>query len=156
MSPAGTADPATAFESSPETRGGFGRGDRTRTHEVSLFLKVRGGAPDVARVRPPSSTRRLGRRRRNALLVLALVAAGVAVYLPLRSGSPAGPRIAEYRGPVPRFTVPSGYHVTFDVTVRGHQHTEELFVKRPFASYEEVSSGGKPYLVTAMRLGQQV
>src|SRR5581483_7613770 len=69
---------------------------------------------------------------------------------------PAGPRIAEYRGPVPRFTVPSGYHVTFDVTVRGHRHTEELFVKRPFASYEEVSSGGKPYLVTAMRLGEQV
>jgi hypothetical protein len=57
---------------------------------------------------------------------------------------------------MPRFTVPSGYHITFNVNVRGHWHTEELFINRPFASYEEAISGGKPYLVTAMRLGEQV
>jgi hypothetical protein len=91
-----------------------------------------------------------------SLLVLAVVVAGVAVYLPLRSSRPGAVRIVAYRGPMPRFTVPSGYHITFDVTVRGRRHTEELFIHRPFASYEEAISGGKPYLVTAMRLGEQV
>jgi len=110
----------------------------------------------VTRVRPQSATRRPGRRGRVSLLVLAIVVAGAAVYLPLRSGSPAALRIVAYRGPMPRFTVPSGYHITFDVTVRGHRHTEELFIRRPFASYEEATSGGRPYLVTAMRLGEQV
>jgi len=84
------------------------------------------------------------------------VVAGVAVYLPLSSGRPDAVRIVAYRGPMPRFTIPSGYHITFSVTVRGHRHTEELFIHRPFASYEEAIAGGQPYLVTAMRLGEQV
>jgi hypothetical protein len=79
----------------------------------------------------------------------------LAAVLPLRSRT--GVRVEPYGGPLPRLSVPVAYHITYAVTVphaRGYR--EELFVRRPFESVDEIITRGRRTLETVMRLGDQV
>jgi len=97
----------------------------------------------------------MSRRWLLLLIVLPLVAIGA--LLPTLWPK-AGPiTITPDSGPAPRFSVPSGYHITYTITTPNSSgYTQELFVRRPFESFEQEISGGKPYLTTAMRLGEEV
>jgi hypothetical protein len=75
--------------------------------------------------------------------------------------SVGGIPLATSAGPVPTFGVPVAYHVTYRVTVAGQgPETEDLWVNRPFESFEEIRPGsppgGQPSFVTVYRLGARV
>jgi hypothetical protein len=94
--------------------------------------------------------------RLRASLALAAVIAVIAIIVAIVSSGSSEPRIVAYHGALPHFAVPHTYHITYAVTQGRIRSTQEMFVRRPFDSYEENITSGKPYLTMAMRLGTEV
>jgi hypothetical protein len=95
---------------------------------------------------------------------LSLVALGTAAALVLAaapwSSAPTG-SVPVGEGALRSFSVPAGYHVVYRITASGiAPYLEELWVRRPFQSVDEILSGSTPDspvdLATVSRLGDEV
>ncbi len=138
---------------SPRREDHIATGERDVCGEVArtTLSDVRQAEPSTRRIRAHASRRRLW----IALAAGASIVAVLAIVLPSRSNPPL--KIVPYRGPLPRFAVPTAYHVTYTVTgPKLHPYTQRISVRRPFQSYETEASGENPYLTMVFRLGQQV
>ena len=102
--------------------------------------------------------------RRPLWLVMAIAALAPVVGLllaaaPWSTSSPSagGLAIQSYTGAPPQFAAPVGYHVVYRVSSSARDSiTEELWVERPFNSYDTTTAGGVQYLTTVARLGAEV
>lgn len=105
-------------------------------------------------VRPPVVNEHRARGVRRRVLPALVLAVAVAVsVVALVSSRSDGQRFTAYHGPLPHFSVPSGYHITYAITGGS---SEDLFVRRPFESYDARTTHKRPALTMAFRLGEQV
>ena len=102
--------------------------------------------------------------RRALLAVMTIAALAPVVGLLLAAAPWSGPSTAvgglpirAYTGALPHFSAPDGYHVVYRVSSSAAiPLTEELWVERPFNSYDTTTSQGTQYLTTVARLGAEV
>ena len=102
--------------------------------------------------------------RRALWATMSIAALGPAIGLVLAAAlgpssvaAAGGVPIQAFTGAPPRFAAPTEYHVVYRVSSStATPLTEELWVDRPFDSYDTTSSGSTQYLTTVARLGAEV
>jgi hypothetical protein len=113
----------------------------------------------LTEVRPPAhdTAPRAARSRVRMLLVVVVALACVAAVVAISTHRSDKIEVTSFHGPLPRFTVARTYHVTYRVTASsGPASTQQLFVRRPFESFEEQIRNGKAFITSGIRLGDEI